>query len=148
MRLKINHKVVWVLVALQMLLTVLWHYLLTQHEPASLSLNPADFRLSQAGAYLLAIAGIIAQTYTLAYLFSALQIQTIPTGLLFAFSLWLGLHFQEMLIIDIFRHAALASLLLNAGKSLLNFLLAGAVLGGWRKYKEPVLIKGYGYPGD
>lgn len=148
LRLKVNHKAIWFVVAIQFIITLAWHYLNQKfaHLEDSYPLDIAGF--DRTAIYIPVIAGSIVLTYAMAYLYSFLKIETITAGLLLAFALWLCMHFQEQIITDIFSGKKVLVTLLNGSKSLLNYLLAGAFLGGWRKYEEPVIFKGYRYPGD
>jgi hypothetical protein len=70
----------------------------------------------------------------MAYLFQALQVESLPQGLFYAFLFWSGFLFTELLTYNAFELRPLGLALINGSKSLTTFLISGATLALWRKY--------------
>ena len=135
---KINHVAVWILVVFHQIVALLWYapFLFGMKWMELLNKTAEDFSASSPLNYIVTIITALAMTYLLAWLFKELKINTPLRGLFYSFIFALGFFFLEMLTVGMIslRHFGLT--LIDGGMYLVNFLIAGIVLGAWKKYGD------------
>ena len=134
---KINHIAVWILVVAHMVVAFLWYasFLFGSKWMELLNKTEQDFASSSPVKYVIAIIAALAMTYLLAWLFKELKVNTVLKGLLYSLVFCIGFLFLEMLTIGIFSLKPFGLTAIDGGMYLVNFLIAGAVLGGWKKHE-------------
>jgi len=134
---KINHVAVWILVVFHQIVALLWYapFLFGNKWMELLNKTAEDFSGSSPLKYIIAIITALAMTYLLAWLFKELKINTALRGLFYAFIFGIGLLFLEMLTVGIFSLRPFGLAVIDGGMYLVNFLIAGIVLGAWKKYE-------------
>lgn len=134
---KINHVAVWILVVFHQIVALLWYapFLFGNKWMELLNKTSEDFSASSPLNYIIAIITALAMTYLLAWLFKELKINTALRGLFYAFIFCVGFLFLEMLTVGIFSLRPFGLTVIDGGMYLVNFLIAGIVLGAWKKYE-------------
>ena len=134
---KINHVAVWILVVFHQIVTLLWYapFLFRNKWMELLNKSAEDFSASSPLNYIIAIITALAMTYLLAWLFKELKINTPLRGLFYALIFCIGFLVLEMLTVGKFSLRPLGLTVIDGGMYLVNFLIAGVVLGGWKKYE-------------
>lgn len=82
--------------------------------------------------YVFTILAAIVQAVSLAFVLNTMGSNTAATGALAGFMLWLGFVAPTNLVNKLFAGHGFKVWAIEAGNHLLNFLLFGAILGGWR----------------
>jgi hypothetical protein len=100
-----------------------------------LNKSAEDFSASSPLNYIIAIITALAMTYLLAWLFKELKINTPLRGLFYALIFCIGFLVLEMLTVGKFSLRPLGLTVIDGGMYLVNFIIAGVVLGGWKKYE-------------
>lgn len=84
-------------------------------------------------AYFTAMLSAGAAGYALLWLYKKLQINTAVKGATFALLLGLAFFLTELVTEDMFSTRQVSLSLINGGNFLIYLIVAGAVLGGWRR---------------
>ena len=134
---KINHVAVWILVVFHQIVAILWYskFLFGTKWMALLNKTDADFVASSPLNYIIAIITALGMTYLLAWLFKELKINTPLRGLFYAAIFAIGFLVLEMLTVGFFSLKPFGLTLIDGGMYFVNFLIAGIVLGAWKKYE-------------
>jgi len=134
---KINHVAVWILVVFHQIVAILWYskFLFGTKWMALLNKTDADFVASSPLNYIIAIITALGMTYLLAWLFKELKINTPLRGLFYAAIFAIGFLVLEMLTVGFFSLKPFSLTLIDGGMYFVNFLIAGIVLGAWKKYE-------------
>lgn len=134
---KINHVAVWILVVFHQIVAILWYskFLFGVKWMALLNKTDADFVASSPLNYIIAIITALGMTYLLAWLFKELKINTPLRGLFYAAIFAIGFLALEMLTVGFFSLKPFGLTLIDGGMYFVNFLIAGIVLGAWKKYE-------------
>ena len=82
--------------------------------------------------YVFTILAALVQAVSLAFLLNTMGSNTAASGALAGFMLWLGFVAPTNLVNKLFAGHGFKVWVIEAGNHLLNFLLFGAILGGWR----------------
>lgn len=133
---KINHVAVWILVLIHQIIGAMWYspYLFAGRWVELTGKTMKDFENAGITPYFVSIIGAIITIYTMAYLFKNLNVENFIKGLYYAFIFWFGFLFVEILTFNSFELRPIGLTLIDAGKSLITFLITGFVLGTWKKY--------------
>ncbi len=134
---KINHVAVWILVVFHQIVAVLWYskFLFGNKWMQLLGKTEADFAGVNPLKYIIAIITALAMTYLLAWIFKELKINNSLRGLFYAVIIGLGFYFLQTLTTGIFSLRSFGLTLIDGGMYLVNFIIAGIVLGAWKKYE-------------
>lgn len=137
---KINHAAVWVVAVLHQLLGALWYspLLFAEKWMSLINAKEADFANPNPLPFIISFAGAVTLCYTMAWLFTRLNVKTAGRGLQFAVAFWVAFLFFEMLTYNAFELRPYALAFINAGKSLVAFMLAGIILGAWVKRRATI----------
>jgi len=84
---------------------------------------------------IVAFLSAIAMTYSLAWLFKRLNIDTTLKGLLYSLFFCVVYFFLQTITIGLFSLRPLALSFIDGGMYLVNFVIAGLLLGSWKKYE-------------
>ncbi len=135
---KINHIAVWILVVFHQIVALLWYapFLFGNKRIELLNKTAEDFSAFSPLNYIVTIITALAMTYLLAWIFKELKINTPLRGLFYAFIFALGFFFLEMLTVGMISLRPFGLTLIDGGMYLVNFIIAGIVLGAWKKYGE------------
>ncbi len=135
MHYKINHVAVWLLVVVQVGLGALWYSPLAfgSEWMNLLRLTAADIDQSDPIPFVIAIAGTVALTYFLAWLFLQLEVTYLSEAFKIAFLLWFCIAFTEHATHYSFQGVHYGVLLIDMGKTLTGMLIAAVVLASWRR---------------
>lgn len=135
-KVQINHMAVWILVVFNLLLGFIWYspYVFGNEWMRLLGKDMMFFNNAGMTPFIVAIITSIGTIYTIAWVFKKLQVDGFFTGVVYGLVFWFGFLFCELLTIDQFelRHYGLTWI--NAGKSLITFVVSGFVLGLWSRY--------------
>ena len=82
--------------------------------------------------YVFTILAALVQAVSLAFLLNTMGSNTAASGALAGFMLWLGFVAPTNLVNKLFAGHGFKVWVIEVGNHLLNFLLFGAILGGWR----------------
>jgi hypothetical protein len=134
---KINHVAVWILVVVHQIVVFLWYaeFLFGKKLMQLLGKTTEDFPAANPLNYIVAIITAIAMTYLLAWIFKELKIDTPLRGLFYALIIALSFFFLQTLTTGLFSVRSFGLTLIDGGMYLVNFLIAGIVLGAWKKYE-------------
>lgn len=137
--LKINHVAVWMLAVLHQVVGFFWYspYLFADKWVQLTGLKPANFENQSPLPYAISFLGAVVTCYAMAWLFRRLRVETASRGLQFGLVLWSGFLFFELLTFNSFELKPYELAFINAGKSLVTFVLSSMVLGAWIKKKAP-----------
>jgi hypothetical protein len=135
--LKINIIAIAVLAIAFQLTNVAWYSLAGERwvELAGLK-NVADIAAATSPmAYISSILNAALFCFMLAWLFTKIRVENAVQGILYAISFYGCFVFFESLTKDLFHLRPMMLTLINEGVNFINYTLAGAVLGAWRKYE-------------
>ncbi|MCU0424741.1 MAG: DUF1761 domain-containing protein [Candidatus Kapabacteria bacterium] len=135
--LKINIVAVVILAVAFQLTNVAWYSLVGQRwvELAGLQ-NVANMETATSPfAYVSSLVNGLLLCYMMAWIFTKIRVETALQGVLMAISLYGSFVFFEAATKDLFHLRPIMLTLINEGVNFINYSLAGAVLGAWRKYE-------------
>jgi Protein of unknown function (DUF1761) len=136
-QLKINHGAVWVSVVLMFGLGFIWFGpLFGERWMGLVGLDMAAVEANPPGAAIWisnAIATVIGM-YTLAWLFVRMNVDSVSEGAVTGLVIGFAFVFLSHMIGGFFAQAPYALAWINGGHDMAALTIAGAVLGGWRKY--------------
>lgn len=140
--LKINHTAVWILVLIHQIIGAVWFspFVFAEQWVHLTGKTMSDFSNATMIPYFVSIAGSIITIYAIAYLFEKLHVESFITGLFYAFIFWFAFLFVELMSFNSFELRPYGLTFIDAGKSLVTFLVTGFVLGVWKKYDAPVTV--------
>jgi len=85
-------------------------------------------------AYIISIINAALFCFMIAWLFTKLRVETAVQGIIYAISFYGCFVFFEAMTKDMFHLRPMVLTFINEGVNFINYTLAGAVLGAWRKY--------------
>ena len=136
MNIRINHKVVWILIVVYFLIGWGWYAIfgeawLNQHAKQATDIE----RTHNVGAYVLAFAGAIVINYVLAILIARTNPESFWCGVKVAFAIWfiLFLEYATISVFSAFETNPWPLVCIDMGRPLLGMLISGFVLGRFRK---------------
>lgn len=135
--LKINSLAVFTLTVIFQLTATLWYSkaMFADHWLHFLGKKITDFDgESPVGIISSLISGLLF-CYTLAWLFTKLKVENGRHGLTAGFAIAVACFIFPSLTQDSFSLRPIGLTAINSGIVLINFSLAGLILGSWRKYK-------------
>lgn len=133
-QLKINHLAVLAVVVLQQLIPMAWYGVFAEKWIALNEKSVEDFSDGSPLPYIVSIIASVAMAYFLAWLFRTLEVESWQRGVKIAIMAFGSLVFFHTMTIYLFSLRPLELALMDEGNNFLGYLLAGALLGGWRKY--------------
>jgi Protein of unknown function (DUF1761) len=135
---KINHLAVWVLVIVHQLIPMAWYSAFAEQWMKMNNITMAE--IEQGGnnpiPYIVALVVGIITNYGLAHLFSLLKINSLAQGLATGAFIWFCFQIGDMATINLFSDRPFGLTLINGGHTFLNFVVSGAILGAWVKYRK------------
>lgn len=137
MNVRINHKIVWILIIVYFLIGWGWYAIFGDTWLNLHAKNATDIeRTHSVSAYVLAFVASIFVNYTLAMLISKLNPESAFCGLKVALACWFAFVFMEYATISVF--SAFESnpwplICIDMGRPLLGMAISGFVLGRFRK---------------
>ena len=134
--LKINILAIAVLAIVMQLTNMAWYSLAGDRwvELAGLK-NVTDMASATSPlAYIASIANAGLFCFMLAWIFTKIRVESALQGVLIAISFYGCFVFFEAMTKDLFHLRPLMLTFINEGVNFINYTLAGAVLGAWRKY--------------
>ena len=137
MNLRINHKIVWILIVVYFLIGWGWYAIwgdtwLNLHAKEATDIE----RTHNVGAYVLAFGAAIVVNYTLAVLISKLNPESAWCGLKFALACWFAFVFMEyatICVFSAFETNPWPLICIDMGRPLIGFAISGFVLGRFRQ---------------
>ncbi len=132
---KINHWAVWLLVILVQVTGFLWYspWLFGNLWMTLQGKTAADSTSASPIPYLISILGAIAAVYFIAWFILKLALNSLGKTLKMILLLWLCICFFQFATFVAFHGFALGVILIDMGKSLVDFVLIGVVLTLWQK---------------
>ncbi|NND34213.1 MAG: DUF1761 domain-containing protein [Saprospiraceae bacterium] len=134
--LKINHAAVWVAVVLLTVLGFLWYGpLFGDAWMAHVGLDRATVEANPPGAgiWITNIIATIIPVYTLAWLFTRLNVTNAINGALIGLLIGFSFVFLSDMTGDMFANRPYGLSWITGGYSMLALIVTGVLLGGWRK---------------
>ena len=135
--LKINILAIALLAIVMQLTNMAWYSLAGDRwvELAGLKNIPDLAAATSPLAYIASIANAGLFCFMLAWIFTKIRVESALQGVLIAISFYGCFVFFEAMTKDLFHLRPLMFTLINEGVNFINYTLAGAVLGAWRKYE-------------
>jgi len=137
MNMRINHKIVWILIVVYFLIGWGWYAIWGDTWLNLHAKNATDIeRTHNVGAYVLAFVASIVINYTLAILISKLNPEGAFCGLKLALACWFAFVFLEYATISVFSAFETNPwplICIDMGRPLIGFAISGFVLGRFRQ---------------
>jgi hypothetical protein len=134
--LRINIVAVIVLAVLFQLTNFAWYSIAGQGWLDASGLTIEQINKTQSPfAFVASIINAALFCFMIAWLFVQLCVEDVVKGIVLAVSFYGCFVFFEALTKDMFHLRSFRLTMINEGVNFLNYAIAGAVLGGWRKYK-------------
>lgn len=136
-KLKINHVAVWILVVVHQIIAVIWYaeFLFGKKWMQLLNKIAEDFQGASPLNYVIAIITAIVMTYMIAWLFTKINVDNGIKGLQFGFAFGVSFFFLQVMTQGFFSMRPFGLTLIDGGMYMVNFIIAGIVLGVWKKYQ-------------
>ncbi|HFA49312.1 MAG TPA: DUF1761 domain-containing protein [Bacteroidetes bacterium] len=137
--LTINHGAVWVSVVLAFLLGYLWYGpLFGESWMKMVGLTMADVEANPPGAatWVSNIISSVVPIYVLAWLFTKMNVETALKGALTGLLISFAFNHLGGITGGMFAGSPYGLAWINGGFGMAVMAIAGAILGGWRKYAE------------
>ena len=137
MNVRINHKIVWILIVVYFLIGWCWYAIwgdtwLNLHAKEATDIE----RTHNVGAYVFALVASIIVNYTLALLIAKLNPERASCGVKIALACWFAFVFMEhatIAVFSAFETNPWPLICIDMGRPLIGFAIIGLVLGAWRK---------------
>ena len=137
-KLTINHLAVWVSIILATAIGFLWYGMLFQEQWMEMvGLDLAKIEANPAGTsiWITNFIATIVPIYTLAWLFTKLNISSGIQGATYGLLIAFAFVFLTRMTSDMFAMNPYGLTWIEGGNNLVVLSLAGFILGAWRKYK-------------
>ena len=134
--LKINHAAVWVIVVLAQIIPAIWYSIFSAQW---LQLNNLTEEMAVSGGttpFIVSIVASIALAYMLAWVFKRMQVNSFADGLMTVFIMGFPITILSTMVVNMFSIRPYALAWIDGGQQLIIWLIAGALLGGWRKQSK------------
>lgn len=134
--LKINHLACWVtIVIVDIFLYVWYNYIFFEAWLENNNINVEEFADNRGFIpYIVSVVSTVLIVYVLAWLFVSLKVDEFESGIGVALSIGFAFTFLNVLGRDLYLFRPLTISFIDGGASLITCIIAGAILGGWRKY--------------
>lgn len=137
MNVRINHKIVWILIVIYFLIGWGWYAIfgdiwLNQHAKTATDIE----RTHNVGAYVLAFVASVIINYTLAMLISKVNPDSAFCGMKLALACWFAFVFMEYATISVFSAFETNPwplICIDMGRPLIGFAISGYALARWRQ---------------
>jgi len=136
MNVRINHKIVWILIVIYFLIGWGWYAIfgdiwLNQHAKTATDIE----RTHNVGAYVLAFFAAIVINYVLAILIARINPETFWCGMKVALSLWIVvfLEYATISVFSAFETNPWPLICIDMGRPLIGMAISGFILGRSRK---------------
>jgi len=136
MNVRINHKIVWILIVIYFLIGWGWYAIfgdiwLNQHAKTATDIE----RTHNVGAYVLAFFAAIVINYVLAILIARTNPETFWCGVKVALALWIVvfLEYATISVFSAFETNPWPLICIDMGRPLIGMAISGFVLGRFRK---------------
>lgn len=133
-QLKINHAAVWVIVVLGQIIPAVWYGIFA--EPW-MEMNNLTEEMALSGGmspYIVSIITSIAFAYMLAWVFIRMGVESLMDGLKTGFIMGFPIAILGTMTVNIFSIRPYGLAWIDGGQNLIIWILAGIILGSWRKY--------------
>ena len=142
--LKINHAAVWVAALASQFVPPIWYdavFFGIRWSELN-QLTPADFEnYNMVFGLAVNFMACLAASYTLAFLFSKLNVDSGLKGFQYALLLWIGLVFLEMTTQNMFSLRSFELTIIDQSVVLIKYEITGVILGTWKRYDAQALEK-------
>ncbi len=130
----VNWWAVIVSTVISMVLGAGWYSMALFGKPwmKAIGKSEADLKGGAGTGYAIAVVSAFVTAYILAHFVHYTNAQTVATGAVTGFWLWLGFIFGPMAMNQSFEGRPASLLWINAGMQLVNLLIIGAILAVWR----------------
>ncbi|HMO40379.1 MAG TPA: DUF1761 domain-containing protein [Saprospiraceae bacterium] len=133
--LKINHLAVFTIIVIAQIIPALWYGLFTD---SWMKLNnfTMDFITENQSStpYIASVIGSLIITYTMAHLFTKMNITTGVQGLLTGALIGFAFTHVPNIVTSQFEFRPYALSWINGGVNIIIYAIAGFILGAWKKY--------------
>jgi len=137
-QLRINHAAVWVAAVVTQLVRPLWYdYVFFGIRWMELNqFKEEDFAdFSMASGLVVALASGVVAAYTMAWIFTKVNVKSGVEGMKYALLFWFGFRFLEVTTQNMFSLRPFELTLIDETAVLVQYEIIGVLLGVWRKYK-------------
>ena len=134
--LKLNHLACWTaIIIIDIFLYIWYNYIFFEAWLENNNMNAADF-IDNRGfiPYAVSLFTTVLIVYLLAWLFTSLKVDDFQSGIGVALSIGFAFTFLNVLGRDMYLFRPIEISFIDGGASLFACIIAGAILGGWRKY--------------
>ena len=138
-KLKINHLAVWVNIVFLHLLGSLWYGPLFGEqwmEMVGLTMEDAQTGSASAGLWITNAVATIITVYTLAWMFTKLNINTVVEGLITGLVIGFSFNFMPAMSGNMFAQEPYWLAYVTGGFSMVGWGISGMILGIWKKYVQ------------
>lgn len=136
-QLKINHLAVWLNIVLLHILGFLWYGPIfgeTWMEMVGLTMADAETGSGAAGMWITNFIATVVPMYTLAWIFTKVNVESGLKGLGIGFLIAFSFVFLSDMTGDMFAQNPYGLSWITGGFSMVGLSIAGFILGAWRKY--------------
>lgn len=130
---RINHLAVWVLVLAQQLTGYFWYSPVLFGSLWRDGLGKTEPANAGIAAYGFALAGSVALTYFMAWLYQRLGLKSMGAALIVSLMVWSSIGFLVPATYDLFRGIPFGITCIDTGKTCLDLILVALVLSTWKK---------------
>jgi hypothetical protein len=133
---KINHVAVWVIVVLAQLIPAIWYGIFSTQW---LQMNNLTEEMAMSGGntpYFVSVISSIAFAYMLAWVFVRMGVSSFIDGLKTGLIIGFPIAIMGTMVVNMFSLRPYALAWIDGGQQLIIWLIAGSLLGGWRKYSK------------
>ena len=135
-QLRINHLACWTsIIIIDIFLYVWYNYFFFESWLENNNMNVEEF-IDKRGfiPYAVSLVTTVLIVYVLAWLFVSLKVDEFQSGMAVALSIGFAFTFLNVLGRDMYLLRPIEITFIDGGASLIACIIAGAILGGWRKY--------------
>lgn len=134
--LKINHLAVWVIIVLGQVIPMTWYIIFAgqwmkynglTREQVEQNSSPMPFVAS--------IVSSIVFGYVLAWIFVRMRVASVKDGAIAGLAMGFAFTHLPNMVNNFFTQRPYELSWIDGGINMIIFVIAGAILGGWRKYK-------------
>ena len=132
---KINHLACWTAILIICAFLFVWYnYIFFESWLLNNNLDASDFETNRGFIpYAISFVTTVLIVYVLAWLFTQLKIDEFQSGMGVALAIGFAFTFLNVLGKDLYLFRPLTISLIDGGANLFACVIAGGILGGWRK---------------
>ncbi len=134
-KLKINHAAVWVIVVLGQIIPAVWYGLFSESWLTMNDLSMEEAQDVGMAPYIVSIVTSVAFGYMLAWVFVRMGVSSMVDGLKTGLIMGFPIAILGTMTVNLFSIRPYGLTWLDGGMNLIMWIVAGLILGAWRKYE-------------